>query len=206
MAGLAMAFAASVARTAITPAARPGRWRWPAFALAVYHGVLLFNLCAQRYDTAVWARLNRLNDQIKASCPEPARRRGWYPLLGGLLRRLPARPEGPGGRLGLHQPTGRPGGPTRWGIDAATLGDWRKLGRPATAAEVQALGEPEADAIYRPRYYQAPGFHLIAPLSAPIAAELVDSGINLGTHWPSVWLQEDLNLCNRQGADYPTCR
>jgi lysozyme family protein len=106
-----------------------------------------------------------------------------------------------GGSAFTNRPADK-GGPTRWGIDAATLGEWRKLGRPATAAEVQALGEPEADAIYRARYYQAPGFNLIAPLSAPIAAELVDSGINLGTHWPSVWLQEDLNLCNRQGADY----
>jgi hypothetical protein len=80
LAGLSMAFAASVAQDGDYAGRAAGPVALAAFALAVYHGVLLFNLCAQRYDTAVWARLNRINDQIKASCPEPARRRGWYPF------------------------------------------------------------------------------------------------------------------------------
>ncbi|MES2034896.1 MAG: glycosyl hydrolase 108 family protein, partial [Pseudomonadota bacterium] len=94
------------------------------------------------------------------------------------------------------------GGPTRWGIDARTLGDWRKLGRPASAAEVQALGQTEALAIYRQRYFVLPGFDRIAAISPRIAEELLDSGVNLGVHWPAVWLQRGLNLCNRQGQDY----
>ena len=48
----------------------------------------------------------------------------------------------------VNHPADR-GGPTNFGITAQTLGSWRKLGRPATAAEVQALTEPEARAIYR---------------------------------------------------------
>lgn len=44
------------------------------------------------------------------------------------------------------------GGPTKGGITAKTLGRWRGLRRPATAAEVEALSEPEARAIYRHEY------------------------------------------------------
>ena len=51
----------------------------------------------------------------------------------------------------VNHPADR-GGPTNFGITAQTLGSWRKLGRPATAAEVQALTETEARAIYRQQY------------------------------------------------------
>lgn len=50
-----------------------------------------------------------------------------------------------------HDPDDR-GGATKYGITAATLGEWRKLGRPATVREIQALPEPEARAIYTARY------------------------------------------------------
>lgn len=94
------------------------------------------------------------------------------------------------------------GGPTRWGIDAATLGAWRKLGRPATAAEVQALGETEATTIYRQRYFVLPGFDRVADVSARISEELLDTGVNMGPGLPELWLQQVLNACNRQGADW----
>lgn len=94
------------------------------------------------------------------------------------------------------------GGPTRWGIDAETLGAWRKLGRPATAAEVQALGQTEALTIYRQRYFVLPGFDRVAAVSPRVAEELLDTGVNMGPQWPSTWLQRSLNLCNRQGADF----
>jgi lysozyme family protein len=94
------------------------------------------------------------------------------------------------------------GGPTRWGIDAETLGRWRKLGRSATAAEVQALGETEALTIYRQQYFVLPGFQQVAAISPRLAEELLDTGVNMGPHWSSVWLQRSLNLCNRQGEDY----
>lgn len=109
------------------------------------------------------------------------------------------------GREGGGQFTNRAadkGGPTRWGIDAATLGAWRKLKRPATAAEVQALQELEADAIYRSMFFTAPGFDRVAAISQRIAEEMVDTGVNMGTTWPGTWLQRTLNLCNRQGKDW----
>lgn len=94
------------------------------------------------------------------------------------------------------------GGPTRWGIDAATLGQWRKLGRPASAAEVQALGQTEAVTIYRQRYFILPGFDRVAAISPRVAEELLDTGVNMGPHDPSLWLQQALNECNRQGQDW----
>jgi lysozyme family protein len=93
------------------------------------------------------------------------------------------------------------GGPTRYGITLATLSAYR--GRPCTAADVQALTEPEARAIYLTRYVSAPGFSRVIPLSARIADELVDTGVNAGPARAAVMLQRCLNALNRQGKDYP---
>lgn len=47
------------------------------------------------------------------------------------------------------------GGPTNIGITAATLGEWRKLGRPATVEEVKAITRQEAEGIALARYWNA---------------------------------------------------
>jgi lysozyme family protein len=47
------------------------------------------------------------------------------------------------------------GGATNLGITAATLGDWRKLGRPATEDEVKAVTVAEARGIALARYWNA---------------------------------------------------
>jgi len=67
---------------------------------------------------------------------------------------------------------------TKYGITAATLGAWRKLGRPATRAEVQAMEEPEARAIYRHIYILAPGFDGIA--HDVLRVNVIDDGILSG--------------------------
>lgn len=72
------------------------------------------------------------------------------------------------------------GGPTKYGITAETLGNWRGLTRPATRVEVQALTDDEARQIYHARYIVAPGF---TPENIPhekLRAALIDEGVNAG--------------------------
>lgn len=95
------------------------------------------------------------------------------------------------------------GGPTRWGITAAKLGEFRRLGRPATAAEVAALERPEAERIYRADFWIKPGYDRVAQVSPRVAEEMLDTGVNMGTGWPGKWLQQTLNACNRRGRDWP---
>ncbi len=94
------------------------------------------------------------------------------------------------------------GGPTRWGITAGKLGEFRRLGRPATADEVRGLGRAEAEAIYRADFWIRPGYDRVAQVSPRIAEEMLDTGVNMGTGWPGKWLQMTLNACNRRGRDW----
>jgi len=91
----------------------------------------------------------------------------------------------------VNHPADR-GGPTNFGITAQTLGSWRKLGRPATAAEVQALMEAEARAIYRQQYITDPGFESIT--HPALLHLLVDSGIHSGPKRAVQWLQTALGV------------
>jgi len=70
------------------------------------------------------------------------------------------------------------GGPTNFGITAATLGAWRKLGRPASRAEVKALKEPEARAICQARYITDPRFDKVP--APDLRGLLVDFGVHSG--------------------------
>lgn len=92
------------------------------------------------------------------------------------------------------------GGPTKWGITQATLSAF--LGRPATIAEVQNLSEELATRIYRENYIVKPGFVHIMALSELVGAELVDSGVNVGTIRAAKWLQTALNAFNNGGKHY----
>jgi lysozyme family protein len=88
------------------------------------------------------------------------------------------------------------GGETNFGITKATAiangytGPMRDLPR-ALAIE-----------IYRRRYVASPGFDKIIPLSAAIAAELVDTGVNMGPKVAAGFLQRALNSFNNRGRDY----
>ena len=84
------------------------------------------------------------------------------------------------------------GGPTRYGITAATLGDWRRLGRPATAAEVAALAEAEAREIYWHRYITGPGFTAIRDDALRIM--MIDAGVHHGPIRSTRWVQEILGV------------
>jgi lysozyme family protein len=91
----------------------------------------------------------------------------------------------------VNHPADR-GGPTHFGITAQTLGAWRKLGRPATAAEVQALTETEARAIYRQQYITAPGFETIT--HPALLHLLVDAAVHSGPKRAVQWLQTALGV------------
>ena len=91
----------------------------------------------------------------------------------------------------VNHPADR-GGPTKFCITAATLGDWRRLGRAATAQEVSALTTDEARAIYRQRYVAGPGFEGIS--HQPLLALLVDAGVHSGPKRAVEWLQTALGV------------
>ncbi len=89
------------------------------------------------------------------------------------------------------------GGPTNWGITQAVArahgftGDMRNLTRQ------QALDILTAD------YWTGPRFDLVSEVSPAIAAELCDTGVNMGPSVQTKWFQRWLNVFNIQGSLYP---
>ena len=89
------------------------------------------------------------------------------------------------------------GGKTRWGITEGVarangyVGDMRHFARPAAAA------------IYRRVYWQQPGYDRVATRAPALAAELFDTGVNMGPKVASGFLQRALNALNRGATDYP---
>lgn len=96
-----------------------------------------------------------------------------------------------------------PGGATKFGVTAVKLGEWRRLGRPATPEEVRNLQRPEAVALFLDDFINKPGFALVATVSPAIAEELTDTGVNMGVSTPGPWLQRILNSLNNGGAYWP---
>ena len=56
--------------------------------------------------------------------------------------------------------------------------------------------------VYRRQYVTAPGFDKVAMQSVPIAAELVDTGVNMGPKVAATFLQRALNGLNNGARDY----
>ena len=88
------------------------------------------------------------------------------------------------------------GGPTRWGITQNTArahgygGDMRNFPR------------NEAVAIYRRIYWLRPGFERVARHAPDVAAELFDTGVNMGPAIAVSFLQRALNALNRGATDF----
>jgi lysozyme family protein len=89
------------------------------------------------------------------------------------------------------------GGETNFGITLAVArahgygGAMRDLPR-STAAD-----------IYKRIYWTRPGFDRVAMIAPDIAAELFDTGVNMGPAVAATFLQRALTLLNRGGKDYP---
>lgn len=88
------------------------------------------------------------------------------------------------------------GGATRWGITEAVArahgyrGDMRSFPREAAAQ------------VYRRIYWIKPGFDQIALRAPAVAAELFDTGINMGPGTAIGFLKRALNALNRGEVDY----
>lgn len=89
------------------------------------------------------------------------------------------------------------GGATRFGITEAVA---RAHGYRGIMAE---LPRDEAAAIYRRLYWLRPGFDAIAECAPRVAAELFDTGANMGPAVAATFLQRSLTALNRSGRDYP---
>jgi len=96
----------------------------------------------------------------------------------------------------VNHPADR-GGPTCWGITEAVARENGYQG------PMRNLPREEAAKIYRKLYWQRPGFDKVATRAPMVAAELFDTGINMGIGVAAGFLQRALNGLNREGRDYP---
>jgi lysozyme family protein len=89
------------------------------------------------------------------------------------------------------------GGPTMFGITEAVA---RANGY---AGEMRRLPRRQAAAFYRRLYWTRPRFDSVAEAAPRIAAELFDTGVNMGPKVAASFLQRALNALNRGASDYP---
>jgi lysozyme family protein len=95
-----------------------------------------------------------------------------------------------------------PGGATKYGITERVARAHNYTGR------MQDLPRDVAFSIYWKSYVSGPNLDGVAQHSIPVAAELIDSYVNMGAgnaktlDGPIYWLQRWLNALNRQGKSY----
>ena len=95
----------------------------------------------------------------------------------------------------VHHPADR-GGATCFGITEAVA---RAHGY---GGKLRDLPRREAVAIYRRLYWLRPRFDQVAIRSARLAAELFDTGANMGPAVAATFLQRALTALNRNGKDF----
>lgn len=96
----------------------------------------------------------------------------------------------------VNNPADR-GGATIWGVTE------RVARAHGYTGDMRNMSREQAVAIYEADYWFGPRFDQIAQVSPAIAAELMDTGVNMGPSVPSKWLQRWLNAFNLQGTLYP---
>jgi lysozyme family protein len=89
------------------------------------------------------------------------------------------------------------GGATMFGITEAVA---RANGY---AGDMRHLPREKAVAIYRRLYWTRPRLDAVADAAPRIAAELFDTGVNMGPKLAVSFLQRALNALNRGASDYP---
>ena len=88
------------------------------------------------------------------------------------------------------------GGPTCFGITEAVA---RANGY---AGSMDKLPRSDAVALYRRLYWSRPRFDEVASRSRRLAAELFDTGVNMGPAVAVTFLQRALTALNRNGSDF----
>ncbi|HET7709830.1 MAG TPA: glycosyl hydrolase 108 family protein [Sphingomicrobium sp.] len=96
----------------------------------------------------------------------------------------------------VHHPADK-GGPTCFGITEAVA---RAHGY---MADMRHLPRSEAETIYRRLYWLRPRYDEVAKRAPRVAAELFDTGANMGPAVATTFLQRALTALNRGGSDYP---
>ena len=89
------------------------------------------------------------------------------------------------------------GGATRWGITEAVARAHGYRG------DMKTFPRDEAVALYKRIYWIRPGIDRIGDLAPAIAAEMFDTGVNMGPGIAVSFLQRALNALNRGASDYP---
>lgn len=95
----------------------------------------------------------------------------------------------------VNHPADR-GGPTCFGITEAVARAHGYRGR------MTRLPRDEAAAIYRRLYWLRPKFDQVSVRAIRIAAELFDTGVNMGPAVAATFLQRALTALNRNGKDF----
>ena len=88
------------------------------------------------------------------------------------------------------------GGATRWGVTEAVARAHGYRG------DMRAYPRDDAVEVYRRIYWLRPGFDRIAEHAPAVAAELFDTGVNMGPEVAAGFLQRALNALNRGASDY----
>ncbi|MGF1550305.1 MAG: glycoside hydrolase family 108 protein [Sphingomonadaceae bacterium] len=89
------------------------------------------------------------------------------------------------------------GGATRWGVTEQVA---RRHGY---RGDMRRFPREDAAAIYRRLYWEGPRFDRVALAAPLVAAELFDTGVNMGPGVAAGFLQRALNALNRGASDYP---
>lgn len=89
------------------------------------------------------------------------------------------------------------GGPTNWGITE------RVARAHGYAGDMRNLTREQALAIYEADYWYGPRFNQVSEISPEIAAEICDTGVNMGPQTASRFLQRWLNAFNLRATIYP---
>ena len=88
------------------------------------------------------------------------------------------------------------GGKTQYGITVAVARENGYQG------DMRNLTKQQARDIYFKQYWVRPGFAKVATVSPSVAAEMFDTGVNMGTGVAALFLQQSLNVLNRGQKDY----